>query len=454
VQARRISCFIHQKSLILKILIHYQKDRMKKNILVTLLCTIASLTHASDDLHLITDILHQSDLALITAENRWCNQPCSNTLRGPRGHKGKKGATGPTGPTGATGVTGPAGGGGGSTGATGATGSTGATGAGITGATGSTGTTGLTGATGATGASAGSCLTENIFFVAMNGNDITGDGSLCNPFLTIQAGINAASAAVTSVTTRPCVYVMPGTYTADCVLKANVLVRGLGFNDTRVTGNWTVDSTFTPAGDWRSGLADIGIFGTFTGDFLSVGSPEGKIYAWNVRFGSDVTFISNNTIINQFVMFGGEIFGTYTQTGMDAQLYNVIIQNSGSTPTIILNEQTGQSPIFSQYGGLRNSLQVNSIVRPFFVELEGEVKAGATLTLNGTQSTIVTSAVGLPLESLISYTGGATPAQITRVNDAFGEAYTPTVPADWTPIPATVQEALDQVAARLVAGGL
>ena len=69
-------------------------------------------------------------------------------------------------------------------------------------------------------------------------------------------------------------------------------------------------------------------------------------------------------------------------------------------------------------------------------------------------ASIAASAIGLPLNSLISYAGGATSAQISRVNDVFGLAYTPNNPLDWTPVPTNCQEALDQIAARLVAGGL
>ena len=206
--------------------------------------------------------------------NTCCKPHCQKGPRGNQGHRGKKGATGPTGNTGTMG------------------------------ATGATGNTGPTGATGTGGEACGPL--ENVFFVAMNGNDITGDGSVCNPFLTIQQGINAASLISLSVladdsfddslysvpkiyrapvTTRPVVWVMAGTYTENPILKANVLVRGLGFNNTRVVGNWTIDNTFTPAGDWRSGFADIGLFGNVTADFLAVNSPEGKLYAWNTRFG-------------------------------------------------------------------------------------------------------------------------------------------------------------------------
>src|SRR5438477_7054556 len=88
-----------------------------------------------------------------------CFEKCLPGPRGKKGHRGHRGRTGTTGPTGATGAIG------------------------ITGATGTTGATGITGATGATGSGEGSCTPlANTVFVAKNGDDITGDGSVCNPF--------------------------------------------------------------------------------------------------------------------------------------------------------------------------------------------------------------------------------------------------------------------------------
>lgn len=390
-----------------------------------------------------------------TMQSLCCNQKC---LRGPRGHKGKYGPQGATGATGSTGITG----------------STGATGAGVTGATGTNGITGATGATGATGTDGAACSPlENTFFVAQNGNDITGDGSVCNPFLTIQQGINVASEFISlsafdlqsepsgviikgndhfraPVTTRPCVWVMAGTYTENCILKANILVRGVGFNNTRVVGDWTIDSTFTPVGDWRSGFADIGLFGDVTADFLSITSPEGKLYAWNTRFGGNLTLVASNNIINEFLMFGGEVFGNYTQTGLAGQFYGVIMQGG----PIILNEQIGSLPYFGQYGGVANNITINAVDSSFVAYLEGTINPGSTLTMNGSFAFVNASTTGIPLINLINYTSGATPSQISRVNDVFGEAYTPSIPANWTPVPTTAQDALDQIAARLVAGGL
>lgn len=432
--------------------------KLLRALLFACLSTIPSFTltehepiHDNDDLNL-----------------RACLNACIQTYaRGPRGKKGKTGATGATGntgttgSTGTTGATGPGGGDPGSTGATGSTGSTGATGAtGNTGTTGSTGATGIgaTGATGATGAG-GDCLIQNTVYVAKNGNDTTGDGSACNPFLTVQQGIDTAYALYVSpldITTRPCVIVMPGTYTENIVLKANISVEGFGFNSSRIIGNWTIDNTFTPAGDWRSSISDLGVFGNFTADFQAVNSNEGKIYATNIRFGGGGNMVFTAfSFINQFLMFGGEIFGSFTQTGMNVTFFNVAFENNTSpTPRLIINEKPGQFTAFTQFGGTRYGTQLNTTTDSVLAFFLGSVGPNASLVINGPTSSVTATSNGIPAESFISYLAGATPAQIFRVNDAFGQAYTPTTPADWTPVPTTAQEAFDQIATRLVAGGL
>lgn len=295
---------------------------------------------------------------------------------------------------------------------------------------------------------------EYTFFVAKNGNDTTGDGSACNPFLTIQKGIDEASAVaspLSPITIRPVVWVMPGTYSTPTItLKANVLVRGLGFNNTRVTSNWVLDATFVspPSNDARSGWADIGIFGSVTADFNALNSNEGKLYSINARFGGAITLTSKSTI-NQFLFFGGEIFGPYIQNGMNVQFNGVTVQNSG---TITLNFMVGGSNSFLQDGGIRANTTINGVGGTFNAFLKGNIDRGATLTLNGTGAMVNSGANALPIKSLISLIGGALETQITRVNDAFGEAYTPAVPGNWAiPRPTTVQEALDRMAANIPA---
>lgn len=290
-----------------------------------------------------------------------------------------------------------------------------------------------------------------VYYIAMNGDDATGTGSACAPYLTIQRGIDEAyamSSMMSPTLTRPVVWVMPGTYNENPVLKANVLVRGLGYNDSRVMGNWTIDSTFTtpPSNDSRSGWADIGIFGTITADFSAVNSNEGKLFIYGCRLAGAIN-VTAFSAINQCLIYGGELFASFTQTGMVVQFNSVTFQGN---PTITMNWSAAGGNTLVQSGGSRGNLVLNGVSGPVTAVLSGNVNSGASLTINGVNAQVVSGASALPLVGLITFGGGATASQITRINDAYGLAYTPLVLGDWSGVaPTSVANALDRIAAQI-----
>jgi hypothetical protein len=74
-----------------------------------------------------------------------------------------------------------------------------------------------------------------------------------------------------------------------------------------------------------------------------------------------------------------------------------------------------------------------------------------TVTKGAAALTVGFDAVSWPLIGDVTLAGGPT---LTRLSDANGEGYTPTTPADWVVVPATVQEALDELAGSGGGGGL
>jgi hypothetical protein len=123
---------------------------------------------------------------------------------------GPTGETGPTGATGATGSTGPIG-------PSGVTGPTGPTG--LTGPTGPSGVTGPTGPQGTT------LKLDQVVYVAKNGDDISGNGSMGTPYATIGKALTLAGN--TSVGTT--IYVMTGAYTENLTLsQKNVSIVASG----------------------------------------------------------------------------------------------------------------------------------------------------------------------------------------------------------------------------------
>ena len=83
----------------------------------------------------------------------------------------------------------------------------------------------------------------NVKYVAKNGNDSTGDGSFAKPYLTVQAGINAASAGMS-------VIVMPGAYSEDITISKQMNLFGFGAYSIQrsiILGKVTISSTSTCA---------------------------------------------------------------------------------------------------------------------------------------------------------------------------------------------------------------
>lgn len=182
-------------------------------------------------------------------------------------------------------------------------------------------------------------------WVTTDGNDVTGDGSLSAPYATIAAAM--ASITTASPTNRWAIRLGPGNYTeaGPLALKANVFLVGHQRRSTRVTstGGWTLDASFTPAGDHRSGAIGLTMIGACTFDFNAVSSNEGKLYFDSCLFGSAVSLTGFGTSqINQGEMINCDLFGDLTISGVNWSTTGCIhrsrqvflVQHSGN-PTLL-----------------------------------------------------------------------------------------------------------------------
>jgi hypothetical protein len=277
----------------------------------------------------------------------------------------------------------------------------------------------------------------NTLVVSKNGNDGTANGTWEKPYLTIQAAINAVVAPTPP--TRYSILVMPGTYVENITLKANVFLVGTVYNSTRLSGTVTLDASFTPAGDHRSGIANMFISGLVTANFLALSSNEGKLYFNTCRFGSGLTATSFSSI-NQLFIHDSEMFGTLTLNGMNTVLMDYIAFNSGA---IIANYTAGGANALTTSGGSLFNVTINAVAGAFSCFFNHAVQDSATLNLNGTLGVINASSNSYPRRNLVTYLGGATIAQLFYTNDAAGIGYIPMTPLNWPVGTDTVQKALD-----------
>lgn len=170
----------------------------------------------------------------------------------------------------------------------GQTGSTGPTGAsGPIGVTGPTGATGSTGSTGATGP-ANTFLISNSFFVAKNGNDLTGTGSVNNPFSSIT---KALTLVPNSSATGYSITVMPGLYNENLTLtNKNVTILGTGTQNntflTIINGNHTMANTNSARETNTVVLRNLQFYGTTAPFTVSTSAGgQGGLYFQDCKFG-------------------------------------------------------------------------------------------------------------------------------------------------------------------------
>jgi hypothetical protein len=341
------------------------------------------------------------------------------------------------------------------------------------GANGSPGTAGVTGPTGATGATGGSSedppfTDTQIIFVNKAGNDTTGNGSDEQPFLTIGHALSVILDATS--TKRYLISVGPGTYAENVSLKANVFIEGSAPIITRISSLDINDPSWTVNDDNRSGLKTIQVLGTTTLDYVTVQSSQGKVYIFESRLSGDVDVTACNSI-NEIVLFNCELQSDLNHQGGDVLWYsstifgNIAIHDQSSTVNPIPGQQI-DTRFFGSGGGSLLPLDASGFLPDFgvtndvpsplphriLVDLAGFAVSG-TLTITGDGvlgDTVVTAtANGVPSVANTSVTANG---ELILSTFANGIGYVPSTPANWvSPAPTTVQEALDRLAADVVA---
>ena len=277
-------------------------------------------------------------------------------------------------------------------------------------------------------------------YVSKGGNDITGDGTFNNPFATIPRAM--ASITDSSPAKRYAIMVDTGNYVESFSLKANVMVIGservvvrIGTSGSFININ---DPTWSVSGDNRSGFHGVALIAsTLSFDFTAQSSVEGKLFFDDDAFNNTLVFTAFNSI-NQVTIQSSILVSGYTQTGINMLLVSSEIINGA---LITVNSSALSNTILQAIGGGSNGSLTATHTSGAAIEI---FLLGFTIqnTLSASGSCDVTASVNsIPIN--LSFTGGAT---LTLINDAHALAYTPATPANWNPIPTTVQEALDQLA--------
>nr|WP_246862841.1 exosporium leader peptide [Paenibacillus cellulosilyticus] len=307
-------------------------------------------------------------------------------------------------------------------------------------------------------------VATQIIIVNKAGNDETADGSECHPFLTITAAMSSIMDATPAK--RYAISIGPGNYTEPLVhLKANVQLVGTSTLLTRLSIPFDInDPSWFETGfvnDNRSGFVDLTLLtGPLDFNFVTASSFSGKLFFVSVNLTPTPVFTALTTSVNQVNIRDSMLSGGYTQNGINMFMFasfvpsgNITINSQAATDTqvnlvgggingnVIINVQSGHIPIDPM--NLTSFAITENIFNPF--------PNSGRLIINGVNNVITrvrATEDSIPIRSRVTLVG--TNTTLIRVDDAFGLAYTPGNPADWSgPPPTTVQEALDRIAAKI-----
>jgi hypothetical protein len=196
----------------------------------------------------------------------------------------------------------------------------------------------------------------NTRYVALNGNDATGDGSFEKPFLTVA---RAMTSITTATATNPwTVDVGPGVFATSFTVKNGVFVRGAGsgsgnYNGSPTTANTVLapDTVQALAADWAGagqktgGISQCAFSQDFQADFATVGTTgDGYFLIDDVLTQNDVIFVGNGAT--------GTSFATVKDLYINAAVDLKFIEMSGST-TEGLASDYGGNVVFTQSAAIQ-----------------------------------------------------------------------------------------------------
>lgn len=130
----------------------------------------------------------------------------------------------------------------------------------------------------------------NTYFVAKNGNDSSGNGTITNPYLTITKALTVASG-----TNGAGVWVMPGTYNESITLPDNVTLRGQSLRTVTISKtNVTANTTLVTMG-LNSRLEDVTLNLSSTGHYSLIGIDFPGDTAFQAKVATIVCSVDNRT---------------------------------------------------------------------------------------------------------------------------------------------------------------
>jgi len=263
-------------------------------------------------------------------------------------------------------------------------------------------------------------------FVAKSGSDLTGTGSLLNPFASINAALASISDAAPAK--RYAIRVQSGSYveSSAIALKPDVYIVGTNTYSVRIqAASFELDPSFTGGGDKRSGIMNAIVVGACSFDMDSVTSTDGKLFFQHVSFSNALT-LNGHTTINQAFFDCCTFFGTLTFSGFNVGTFS----NNRCFTSIVLNQSPlAIATVLNATGGFADSLTataaVNNFNRRCSVFARG-LKFDGTVTVDGPSAYFDYTVGSLPTNGATVVNGGNLVSVDFGANKALSNLVFPT----------------------------
>ena len=206
-------------------------------------------------------------------------------------------------------------------------------------------------------------------YVSPNGNDTTGDGSILNPYLTIQKALDVRATITDTIEVN--IYIQAGNYTENLTVSTGrTYLTGdpssEGRESINITGNINVNiTTISTIGlEYVVSLSQLQINGNVTASASASGAFVFCIYETNLNTGSltlDRTGASGSTCVIENCRFNpsGTSITTITNKGFTVQLLgSQILTATANTPVILNTNATSVSSagtLVFEYSWIQNS---------------------------------------------------------------------------------------------------
>lgn len=282
-------------------------------------------------------------------------------------------------------------------------------------------------------------------YVNKSGNDLTADGSLSKPFLTIAAALSFITDA--STTKRYNINIGTGRFDEGALqFKPWIWLVGTQRTATRITStsDITLSSAFTN-GNFRFGAKDLLISGSFgvNIDMQTLGGSGSIVFEAQTFYVNNRFTYKCRTSADFLEAWSCQLLGLGVSYGLDFYAGSLTLIGCYLGNDLLISDAGGTEFTYAGVSGCyiaTNCSLTRTRINTFQIELINNYYSGAILNLNNSTSGNLELWSDTSIPATVNTTGNVLLHKTTASNAI---SYTPTVPLQWKTAPTDVQSGLD-----------